>query len=98
MKVFISQPMRNKTDEQIKEERERTVSFLKETYGDDIEVIDSFFANSPHDARPLWFLGKSLELLANADLACFCEGWETARGCKIEHDACVEYGIPVKYC
>ena len=68
MKVFISQPMRDKTDEQIKEERAKAVNRIKETYNEDVEIIDSFFENAPHNAKPLWFLGKSLELLADADI------------------------------
>ena len=59
-----------------------------------IEVIDSFFENAPHDAKPLWFLGKSFELLSGADLAVFIGEWEKYRGCKMEHLAAVEYGIP----
>ena len=79
MKVFISQPMRDKTDEQIKEERAKAVNIIKETYNEDVEIIDSFFENAPHDAKPLWFLGKSLELLANADIAYFCKDWDKYR-------------------
>lgn len=95
MKVFISQPMRDKTDEQIKEERAKAVSRIKEKYNQDVEIIDSFFENAPHNAKPLWFLGKSLELLANADIAYFCKDWEKYRGCKIEHTCAKEYGIKV---
>lgn len=93
MKVFISQPMRDKTDEQIKEERAKAVSRIKEKYNEDVEIIDSFVENAPHNAKPLWFLGKSLELLANADIAYFCKDWEKYRGCKIEHTCAKEYGI-----
>lgn len=93
MKVFISQPMKDLTDEEIKEEREKAITYLKEIYGDDIEIIDSFFENAPHDAKPLWFLSKSLELLADADVAYFCNGWEKTRGCRIENTCAKEYGI-----
>ena len=58
-----------------------------------VEVLDSFFQGAPADAKPLWFLGKSLELLAQADVAYFAPGWADARGCKIEHLCAVEYGI-----
>lgn len=58
MKVFISQPMKDKTDEQIKEERAKAIKLIKEKYNEDVEIIDSFFENAPHDAKPLWFLGK----------------------------------------
>lgn len=95
MKVFISQPMRDKTDEEIKTEREKVVSIIKEKYNQDVEIIDSFFENAPHNAKPLWFLGKSLELLADADVAYFCKDWELYRGCRIEHICAKEYRIDV---
>lgn len=92
-KLFISQPMRDKTDEQILAEREKAIKEARELLGEDVEVIDSFFKEAPHDAKPLWYLAKSLELLATADVAYFCAGWESYRGCKIEHTCAVEYGI-----
>lgn len=96
MKLFISQPMKDKTDEEIKQVREEAIQSVKEKFPDEeIEVIDSFFENAPHDARPLWFLAKSLELLSTADIAYFCKGWEEARGCKIENTCAIEYGIEV---
>lgn len=92
-KLFISQPMRGKSDEEILAEREKAIKVAQELVGEPIEVIDSFFQRAPADARPLWFLGKSLELLATADVAYFAEGWQDARGCRIEHECAKEYGI-----
>lgn len=92
-KLFISQPMKDKTDEEIKAERKLAIEKAQEVVGEEVEVIDSFFENAPHDARPLWFLGKSLELMAGADIVYFAKGWENARGCKIEHECAVQYGI-----
>lgn len=93
-RIFISQPMKDKTDEQIFKERERAVSTVKEKFnGEDVEVIDSFFQSAPHDAKPLWFLGKSLELLSTADVAYFIGEWKNYRGCKIENTCAKEYGI-----
>ena len=92
-KLFISQPMRGKTDEEIKAEREKAVEAASELVGEPVEVIDSFFEKAPADAKPLWFLGKSLELLADADVAYFAPGWSDARGCIIEHDCAIAYGI-----
>lgn len=94
MKVFISQPMRGKTDEEILEVRNQTIKTVNQMFKDEeVEIIDSFFEGAPVDAKPLWFLGKSLELLSTADLAVFVPGWEEMRGCKIEHTCAVEYGI-----
>lgn len=94
MKLFISQPMKGKTDEQILKERDIAIQEVKELVGDDdVEIIESFFKDAPHDARPLWYLGKSLELLSTADVAYFAKDWDKYRGCKIEHICAIEYGI-----
>lgn len=87
--------MKDKTNEEILEERERIIAAAKEKIGEDVEVIDSFFKDAPHEARPLWFLGRSFELLSTADLATFAKGWEEYRGCKMEHIACEMYGIDI---
>ena len=94
-KLFISQPMKGKSDEEILKERENAIKSAKKLLGEPVEIIDSFFQSAPVDAKPLWFLGKSLELLSTADIAYFAKGWEKARGCKIENTCAIEYGITV---
>lgn len=96
-KLFISQPMKGKSDEDILAERQKAIKSAEAKIGEAVEVIDSFFQEAPVDAKPLWFLGKSLELLAGADVVYFAPGWEEARGCKIEHDAAVAYGLDIIY-
>ena len=73
-KLFISQPMRDKTDEEITEERAKAIVKASELLGEPVEVIDSFFEKAPVGAKPLWFLGKSLELLSDADVVYFAPG------------------------
>lgn len=90
LRVFISQPMDGKTDKEIEEERLSIVSKISETVDEPFEVIDSFFKSAPHDAKPLWILRKSIELLSTADLAYFAKGWETARSCIIEQSCAVD--------
>lgn len=94
-KLFISQPMNGKTDEEILKERKKAIKQAEELLKEPIEVIDSFFQNAPTDAKPLWFIGKSIELLSTADVVYFAKGWENARGCKIEHECAVQYNITV---
>lgn len=95
-KLFISQPMRDKTDEEIKSERNEILRRVKEIYpNEDIVVIDSFFENAPYAATPLWYLGKSLQLLSIADIVYFAHGWDNYRGCKIEHKCAMEYGLNI---
>ena len=92
-KLFISQPMRGKSDEKIREERTKAIKCAEKLIGEPVEIIDSFFEKAPVGAKPLWYLGESLKLLAEADVAYFADGWNEARGCKIEHTCAVEYNI-----
>ena len=94
-KIFISQPMKGKTDDEILSERKAAVESAEKELGEEVEVIDSFFQNDPVGTKPLWFLGKSIELLSTADVAYFAKGWESARGCRIEHKCAAEYGITI---
>ena len=94
-KIFISQPMNGKTTEEIENERNYIIDRLREN--EHIEIIDSFFKDAPHNAKPLWYLGESIKLMSEADIVFFCDGWQTARGCQIEHDCALEYGIDTMY-
>lgn len=95
MRVFISQPMRGKTSEEIRAERERLADKARALYGDGIEIVDSFFEDAPAGVCPLLYLGSSLMLLSTADVAVFAKDWQDARGCRIEHTCALEYGIEV---
>ena len=68
MKVFISQPMKGLSEKEIKSNREKAIKNIKNLYGDDAEIIDSYIDS---DGTPLWCLGKSIELLSTADIAYF---------------------------
>lgn len=95
-KVFISQPMKDKTNQEIEQERKKIIEKVERYFGE-VEVIDSFFKDAPHDAKPLWFLGKSLELLSNANVIVLGKDWENAKGCRIEHECAIQYGIKIVY-
>lgn len=92
-KLFISQPMKGRTDEEILAVRAEAVETVQRLLGEEVQVIDSFIKGAPAEARPLWYLGESLKLLSGADVAYFAAGWESARGCRIEHDCAIAYGI-----
>jgi hypothetical protein len=93
IKAFISQPMRDKTDEQILAERNRAIEAIKKEYGNNVTVLDSFFQDAPHNTNPLWFLGQSIVILSQADVAYFIGDWEAYRGCRAENMLAHEYGI-----
>ena len=95
-KIFISQPMRGLKDDEIKFERLKAIEWVKGYFKDEeVEIIDSFFEKAPVDAKPLWYLSKSLELLSEADAVYFVDGWNSARGCNVEHVCAKAYNIKI---
>lgn len=95
MKIFISQPMRGKTDAEILAERERAIKAAKAKWGDDVEVLESFFQDAPAEAKPLWFWDESLKVMYDADAVIMCKGWSEASGCKVEIVFADGYNLPV---
>ena len=96
-RVFISQPMSGKSIEDIKKVRDEAAKEVSEILSEEIEVVDSLFETLPKGLNSIWYLGCAIKLLANADLAYFTRGWESYRGCKIEHTVCTEYGVKTMY-
>lgn len=103
-KAMLSQPMAGKTDEEIAATREKAIAALKARGYDVVNTLftDEWYSKEKMEERgvvqiPLCFLAKSLENMSLCHAAYFCNGWEKARGCKIEHDAAVAYGLEIIY-
>lgn len=88
MKVFISQPMRGKTTDEIRNDRDAAIKYLTDTArveGCEIEVVNPFVQNEYGD--PLELLGAAISQMADADVVYFAPGWSDARGCRVENMA-----------
>lgn len=96
MKLFISQPMRDKTNEEIETERTDVIRRF-EANGVAVEVLKSFFKDATAKAAPLWYLGESIKLLGEADVVYFCKDWQHYNGCTIEHECAVRYNKTILY-
>ena len=96
IKVFISQPMSGRSEEDILGERLDVLRWILDSYGH-AEIIDSYISELPPQGvnDGVWYLAKSLEFLSEADVAYFAHGWEDARGCQIEHAVAESYGIQI---
>ena len=100
--IMISQPMKDLSNEKIIEARKKAIHTLK-TFGYD--VIDNFFTDYTDDGyiaeytkhKPVAYLAKSIEKMSKCDAVYFIKGWETARGCKIEHEIAKAYGLAIIY-
>ena len=104
MKVMLSQPMAGKTDEEIIATRDKAVKTLTEKGYEVVNTLftDEWYSKENMEKRgvvqiPLCFLAKSLENMSLCYAAYFCKGWEQARGCRIEHDAAIAYGLQILY-
>lgn len=89
IKIFISQPMKGKTKEEIMQERKN----IENRWRGKIPAvfIDSYFGAGA-SKNPLDSLGKSISLMGDADLVIMARGWEDARGCRLEYEAARAYG------
>lgn len=99
-KVMVSQRMNGVEDSVIKETRKRIINYVSSTMFPDekVEIVDSYVEEYPPDNIPnkaVWYLGKSIQKLAEADLLVVESGAEDARGCKIEMDVARAYGIEI---
>lgn len=104
MKAMLSQPMAGKTDEEIVETRERAIKVLQEKGYEIVNTLftDEWYSSEKMEERgvvqiPLCFLAKSLESMSLCHAVYFCKGWENTRGCRLEHDAAVAYGLTILY-
>lgn len=103
-KIMISQPMAGFTVEQIEETRNRFLEFAEK---ENLEVVNIYFADEwsfkeSMEERgviqiPLCFLAKAIEKMSLCDKVYFAKGWYNHRGCWIEHEIAVRYGLEVIY-
>ena len=68
-KLFISCPMKNRSEENIRMTFDRLHKIAEAVYGESLEVIPTYIEDKPPKCRTegLWYLGKSIELLSQAD-------------------------------
>lgn len=93
--AMISQPMGGLSDEAIVKARAEAKALIDKLGFDFVNTLftDEFYDQETKH-KPLLYLAKSLEMMAKADIAIFCPGWEKARGCRIEYQAAKAYGVP----
>lgn len=95
-KLFISCPMKGRTEENIRNSMERMHKIAEATFGEELEVIPSYIEhNSPKDAKQaVWYLGESIKKLAEADYFIGIHYESAFVGCNIERDVAGNYDIP----
>ena len=96
IKIMISQPMAGKTTEQIKKERQKAIKQLDKYLTEDFTVIDTVIEDH-EEKSDLQCFAESIMFLDKADILVMVPGWESSRGCRLEHDIAKEYGKKIEY-
>lgn len=100
MKYFISQPMKDKSQETILAER-KYITELLQHFDDSVEIVDSYFphedvADNSIKNKSLYLLGKAISKLAEADkMVMMNRALLNSKGCMVECMAAVNYKIPI---
>lgn len=95
-KLFVSVPMRGRTEEAIKASMANMKAIAEIYEGEELELIDSYIPkNAPEStARSVWYLGRSIEKLAEADVFMGCyDIYDRYPGCYIETMIARRYNI-----
>lgn len=94
-KLFVSVPMKGRTEEEIKASIQKMKKIAEIYEGEELELIDSYIKdNPPKDSKEaVWYLGESLKKLAQADVFIGIDEAYDWNGCYIERDTAQRYGI-----
>ena len=108
--IFISQPMTGKSEEEVLATRQKAIDKIHQLFDADgvkINIIASYINDatrkrfeehvSDNINWDIYWLSKSLERLAMADMIWLCDGWEYSNGCNIELECATRYGISIMY-
>lgn len=94
-KLFVSVPMKGRTKEAIKASIAKMHKIAEIFEGEELELIDSYVENDPpvNSKQAIWYLGKSIEKLATADIFIGIDRHYDWHGCQIETEVASFYEI-----
>ena len=98
-KLYISCPMKGRTEEAIRHDMDRMHKMAEIVFDQELEVIPTYVEHDPPETgnKAIWCLGESIKKMAEADYFIGVEHCETARGCNVEAHVARSYGIPSTY-
>lgn len=96
-KLFISCPMRGRTEAAIRASIEQMHKIAEAVFNEKLEIIQTYIEDdAPADVNQrLWYLGESIKMMSEAD--CFIGIFDDLRdydGCIIENHVAKLYGVP----
>ena len=94
-KLFISCPMKGRTEENIRKSMEKMHRIAEAIFDQELEVIPSYIEHTPPETnnQAIWYLGESIKKLAEADYFIGVDSYGF-KGCYIELSVARNYDIP----
>ena len=103
-KLFVSVPMKGRTEEEIKASIQKMKKIAEIYEGEELELIDSYIEDNPpkYSKEAVWYLGESLKKLAKADVFVGIAEDDDWNGCCVERMTAEKYGlkmytVPARY-
>lgn len=96
-RVFICQPIENKTIREIKTRREEAVKYLEsqgysvinKTFEDEVDISEG------SSSSEIKIIGKNLKRMSTCDAIYCIEGWSVSKNCRIERLTAILYNIEI---
>lgn len=95
-KLFISCPMKGRTEENIRNSIDRMHKLAEIIFDQKLEVIPSYIEDNPpkNSHQAIWYLGESIKKISEADYFIGIDYTEYFKGCNVENYVAEIYGIP----
>ena len=96
-KLFVSVPMRDRTEENIRKSIEKMHKIAEATVGEELELIDSYVPENVSETKDeaIWYLGDAIKKMAIADYVIITDNTWIHSGCDVEERVARFYGIPI---
>lgn len=99
--AIISQPMKGVDPDKVKLQREKAETAVRAAGYEPIDNVyeEDFKYDVNNDVvnPALWHMGLALMRLSKAHMIYMCDGWDTTRGCTLEHQAALAFGVDIMY-
>lgn len=98
-KLFISCPMKGRTEENIRKSMEQMHRIAEIVFDQPLEVIPTYIEHRPpeNSNQAVWYLGKAIQLMSEADFFIGIEYNDFFKGCMIETEVARNYAIRSTY-
>lgn len=94
-KLFISCPMKGRTEEAIRHDMDRMHKMAEIVFDQELEVIPTYIDNAPETRNDaIWCLGESIQKMSEADYFIGVRWLDGVPECRVENEVTAAYDIP----